>query len=146
MKNLITLAVGSVLSLALLGGLAQAQTTGNDPSTATAGVPGVMPERVLPNLPPDVQAMIKAMQEARKEFVKQQKEAVATLKGNGADRATIRETLRSNLDVFIERQKPGREELRTRLAELRKEFAESRLKVIDQIKDQAGTRPRKGGN
>ena len=144
MKKLITLAIGSVLGLALLSGLVQAQTTTADPQNGTTAV---VPPFARPNLPEEVQKMLTALQDARKAFLDKQKTALAGLKGATQEqRAAIRETLSANREAFLEAQKGRREQLQTRLEELRKAFAESRLKVIEQIRDQAGARPRKGGN
>jgi len=148
MKNRMILVIGGLLSLALVSGVVQAQTVNNDPSTTTPAVepPTTAPPNFArPNVPDDVKALIKSLQDARNQFLAQKKAELAKLKGATQEqRAAIREALQASRDAFLENQQNMREQLRTRLEELRKEFAANHQKLVDEIKAKVEDRARKG--
>ena len=91
-------------------------------------------------LPEDVKKLIDEFNQARQDFLQDQKELLAQIKDASKEqREKLRDQLKTNREEWLEKQKELREEIRERLKELREKLPNHR-EIIDEAKGKAKDR------
>ena len=110
---------------------------------------GRPPQHARPNVPKAVQDLITQLQQARADFIANQKRLGQELKGKSAEeREKLRAVIQANREALLEKMRDLRIDIKESLADIRENFANNRDRALDAAKEKAKdkARERKGEN